>query len=80
MPTSNLPVVSVNFSNNNLTKQVAVIDGQAAIIGSALTAANYGKVYTINSLVDAEAQGITAILEPEAHRHIAEFYGELAGT
>lgn len=77
---SNLPVVSVNFSNNNLSSQVAVIDGQAAKIGSALTAANYGKVYIVNSVADAEAQGITTQLEPEAYRQVTEFYGELAGT
>lgn len=77
---SNIPVVSVSFSNNNLVKQVAVIDGQAALVGSAAQAGNYGKVYVINSLADAEEQGITDILESEAHRQVTEFYQELAGT
>src|SRR6185312_13056164 len=76
---SNLPVVATSFSNGNLNKFIAVIDGQAALVGSALTPANYGKVFTVTSLADAESQGITALLEPEANRQVAEFYGELAG-
>jgi hypothetical protein len=76
---SNLPAVAVNFSNGNLAQAIAVIDGQAAMIGSAFTAGNYGKVYVIESLDDAVTQGITAELEPEANRQLTEFYQELAG-
>lgn len=77
---SNIPTVAVNFSNGNLTKEIAVIDGQAGFIGAALAPANYGKVFTIYSLSDAEDQGLTEAAEPEAHRHITEFYQELAGS
>jgi len=76
---SNQPTVSTNFTNNNLLSQVAVIDGQAALIGNAHTVANAGKIFVINSLDDAETQGLTDVLEPEAHAQIKEFYGELAG-
>lgn len=76
---SNLPQVATNFSNGNLTRTIAVIDRLAAFAGSANTAANYGKVYTINGLDDAVTQGITEELEPEAYRQLSEFYGELAG-
>ena len=77
---SNLPQVSIAFSNGNLLSQTAVIDGNAAFIGNAHTVGNKGIVFTINSLADAETQGITAIAEPEAHRQLSEFYNELGGT
>lgn len=76
---SNQPTVSTNFTNNNLLKQVAVIDGEAAFIGNAHTIGNAGKIYVVNSLADAETQGLTSVLEPEAHRQLSEFYTELKG-
>jgi len=76
---SNLPQVATNFSNNNLARAVAVIDGIAAFVGSANTVGNNGKLYSINSLDDAITQGITLADEPEAFRQLSEFYGELAG-
>lgn len=77
---SYLPKVAVSFSDGNLVTQKAVIDGYAAFIGNAHTGANAGKVYTIASLADAETQGITETLEPEAHRQLKEFYEELGGS
>lgn len=76
----NLPKVSVAFSNGNLLQNIPAIDGYAALMGTGLTPANINKVFTVNSLLDAETQGITAVLEPVAHKHIAEFYTELAGN
>lgn len=77
---SNIPKVSVAFSNGNLVSQTAVIDGNAAFVGNAHTNGNKDIVFVINSLADAETQGITAVLEPEAHRQLSEFYTELGGT
>lgn len=76
---SNQPQVTVLFTNNNLLSQTAVIDGQAALIGNAHTVGNAGKIYAVNSLQDAETQGLTEVLEPEANRQLKEFYGELGG-
>lgn len=76
---SNLPAVAVNFSNGNLARAIAVIDGLAAFVGSANTPGNAGIVFSINSLNDAETQGLTVTAEPEVHRQLSEFYTELGG-
>jgi len=77
---SNTPKVSVSFGNGNLLRNIANIDGEAAFIGTGLTGGNLGKVFTINSLTDAETQGITLAAEPVAHRQLSEFYTELGGN
>lgn len=77
---SGLPKVSVAFSNGNILSPVANIDGFAAFIGTGFTVGNLNKVFTINNLQEAEAQGITAATEPTAYRHIKEFYTELAAS
>jgi hypothetical protein len=76
----NTPKVSIAFSNGNLLQNISAIDGQAAFIGTGVTAGNLNKVFSINSLADAELQGITLALEPVAYRHLKEFYLELGGN
>ncbi len=74
------PKVSIQFSNGNLLKDIANIDGVAGFIGNGNLSNNLNKVFIVNSITDAEQQGITAIDEPIVHRHIQEYYDELGGT
>lgn len=74
------PKVSIQFSNNNLSKNIANIDGVAGFIGNGNLSNNLNKVFVINSLTDAVQQGITLAAEPVAYRHIKEYYDELGGT
>ena len=77
---SNTPNVSVAFGNGNLLKNINNIDGCAAFIGTGKVLGNLNKVFVINSLTNAIAQGITQVAEPEAYRQISEFYAELGGN
>ena len=77
---SNTPKLSIAFSNKNLQRNIANIDGQAGFIGSGQQNVNLNKILVINSLDDAEAKGLTVAREPSAHRHLKEFYDELGGT
>ena len=77
---SNIPKISVAFSDGNLLQNIANIDGEAAFIGTGLINNNIGKVFVISSLTDAEGQGITIADEPIAHRQLSEFYAELGGN
>ena len=76
---SNTPKLSIGFSNGNLLKYIPSIDGIGTMIGTGITNGNLNKVFSINSLADAELQGITIGAEPVAHRHLSEFYTDLGG-
>lgn len=75
-----LPKVSVIFSNGNLLKDIAAIDGYAGLIGTVDAPGLIGVVKTVYSLKDAETQGFTEADEPFMYRHLKEFYGEVAGN
>jgi hypothetical protein len=75
-----LPKVTIAFSNGNLLKNIAAIDGIAGIVGTVQTAGLIGVAKTVYNLKDAEGQGFTAQAEPDFHRHLSEFYAELAGN
>lgn len=77
---SNTPKLSMTFSTKNLLRNIANVDGQAGFIGSGQQNVNLNRVFVINSLEDAEAQGLTAVLEPSVHRQLREFYAELGGN
>lgn len=74
------PKISVGYSNGNLLQDIAAIDGIAGLVVSVVTPALIGIPLKVFSLADAENQGIIAAAEPFAHRHIAEFYGEVGGN
>lgn len=73
----NTPKVSILFSNGNLLAKI-VGEKIGALIGTGQQAANKGKVFIVNNLAEAEAQGITIFTEPYAYRQVKEFYQELA--
>lgn len=75
-----LPNVSVSYANGNLLADVSVIDGIAGMCGTVNTNLLFGKVFQVFSLDDAETKGFTEIDEPTFHRHLKEFYGEVAGN
>jgi len=75
-----LPKVSVLYANGNLLAQIAVLDGIAGIVGTGYTPALLGTHLVMYSLAEAEELGITEDDEPSAHRHIKEFYAEVAGS
>lgn len=77
---SNTPRVSITFSNGNLLKNIAMIDGLGGFIGTGAVSENLNKVFVINSLQDAIAQGITLVEEPAAYKVVKEFYEELGGN
>lgn len=74
-----IPNVSVIFGNGNLLQGIAV-EGVAGLVGTGQQPENKGKVFIFNSLAEAESQGITALNEPWAHRHVREFYEELGSN
>lgn len=74
------PKLSIKFSNGNIQSPVANIDGFAGLIGTGFQAENLGKIFIIHNVQEAEAQGITAALEPAAYRHIKEFYTEISAA
>jgi hypothetical protein len=77
--TSNLPKVSILYSNGNLMQDINVLDGIMGLVGTGYSPALLNNPKTVYNLLDAEAQGFTASAEPVAHRHIKEFYQELGG-
>lgn len=75
-----LPKVSIIFTDGNLLKDIAAIDGIAGIMGTVQTVGLIGVHKIVYSLKDAETQGFTAVAEPDFHRHLREFYAEVAGN
>jgi hypothetical protein len=75
-----LPKVSILYSNGNLLQDVDAVDGIAALCGTGSTAGLLGVPTTVYSLEDAEGKGFTEAAEPDMHRHLKEFYGELSGN
>lgn len=75
-----LPKVNIAFTNGNLLQDVAAVDGIAGIVCTGTGEVDLYTPLTVYSLADAENQGITAEAEPSAHRHIKEFYAEVAGN
>jgi len=75
-----LPKVVVIFSNGNLLADIAAIDGIAGMLLTVDSPALIGVAKTVFNLADAETQGFTEDDEPFAHRHIKEFYTEVAGN
>lgn len=76
----NLPKVTVGFSNGNLLKDIAAIDGIAGLLVTVDTVGYIGVVKTVYSLADAVSQGFTEADEPFAYKHISEFYAEVGGN
>lgn len=74
------PGVSVNVTNGNLLRSIAVSDGVGAFVATAAKADNIGKVQQVFSLQDAEKKGYTLTDEPFLHSVIEEFYLELGGN
>ena len=75
-----LPKVTILFSDGNLLKDIAAIDGIAGIVGTVQTVGLIGVPKVVYNLADAVAQGFTEADEPEFYRHLREFYAELAGN
>jgi hypothetical protein len=75
-----LPKVTIVYGNGNLLQDIANLDGVAALVGTGTTGGLLGNHYVVNNLDDAETQGFTVGAEPDMHRHLAEFYGELGGN
>ncbi len=75
-----LPKVTILFSDGNLLRDIAAIDGIAGIVGSVNTLALIGAPKVVFNLLDAEAKGFTEAAEPFMHRQLREFYAELAGN
>jgi Protein of unknown function (DUF2586) len=74
------PKVSVAVASGNLLKQILVTDGVPAIIGTAQSPENIGKINTIYAYEEALQKGYTEAKEPFLHRQIKEFYNELGGN
>lgn len=75
-----LPKVTILFSDGNLLRDIAAIDGIAGMIGTVETVGLIGVHKVVYSLADAEAKGYTLADEPAFHRHLKEFYAEVAGN
>lgn len=75
-----LPKVTILFSDGNLLKDIAAIDGIAGIIGTVETVGLIGVHNIVYNLADAEGKGYTVDDEPTFHRHLKEFYAEVAGN
>lgn len=75
-----LPKVTILFSDGNLLRDIAAIDGIAGMIGTVDTVGLIGVHKVVYSLADAEAKGYTLDDEPTFHRHLEEFYAEVAGN
>lgn len=74
------PKVTILFSNGNLLRDVAAIDGIAGIVGTVATVDLVGVPKVVFNLADAVAQGFTLLDEPFMYRHLSEFYAEVAGN
>lgn len=75
-----LPKVTILFSDGNLLRDIAAIDGIAGMVGTVETVGLIGVHKVVYSLADAEAKGFTLADEPVFHRHLSEFYAEVAGN
>ncbi len=75
-----LPKVTILFSDGNLLKDIAAIDGIAGIVGTVQTPGLIGVPKVVYNLADAVAQGFSLAEEPDFYRHLREFYAELAGN
>ncbi|MGQ0739138.1 MAG: DUF2586 family protein [Bacteroidota bacterium] len=75
-----LPKVTILFSDGNLLRDIAAIDGIAGIVGTVETPALIGVPKVVYSLADAVSKGFTEADEPTFYRHLKEFYAELAGN
>ena len=73
------PGISVNVTNGNLLRQIAVLDAVPALMVTVNTAALVAALLEVYSLADAESKGITAEAEPFAHKLLEEYYNELGG-
>ena len=73
-----IPGVNVAVVNGNIGGSLATSDGN---VGQVLTGAGTGPIALLQpvvfvSLADAEAQGLTAAAEPEAHQFVVDFYND----
>lgn len=75
-----LPKVTILFSDGNLLRDVAAIDGIVGIIGTVETVGLIGVHKVVYNLQDAVDKGFTEADEPTFHRQLKEFYAELAGN
>ncbi len=74
------PKVIILFSNNNLLRNINVLDGIAGIVGTAQTVGLQGVPKVVFSLQDAITQGFTEAAEPFLYKHLADFYREVGGN
>lgn len=75
-----LPKVTLSYANGNLLKDIAAVDGIAALMGTGSTPGLLGLHKVVYNLDDAIEQGFTEAAEPDMYRHLAEFYGEVGGN
>ena len=73
-----IPGVTITLSNGNIGGAANTSDG---VVGQVLTGAGTGTIGLLQpckfvSLADAEAQGLTAAAEPEAHAFVTDFYND----
>lgn len=80
MSTSNLPKVIIGYSNGNLLRDIAALDGIAGICITVDSPGLIGVPKVVYSLADAITKGYTEADEPFAYRHLKEFYGEVTGN
>lgn len=73
------PKVTVNVTNGNLQRSIAVEDAVCGICATAGSSATNGKLLEVYSLADAESKGVTAEAEPLIHKLVRQFYQELGG-
>jgi hypothetical protein len=71
------PKVTVLYADGNILQNAGELDGIAALMGTGTSVGLLGVPKIVNSLADAEEQGFTVGAEPDMHRHLQEFYGEL---
>lgn len=74
------PKVILLFSDGNLLRDVAAIDGIAAMMGTVETPALIGVHKIVFNLADAVDKGYTEADEPTFYRQLKEFYAEVAGN
>lgn len=72
-----LPKVTVLYADGQLLANAGDIDGVVALMGTGSSVGLLGVPKIVYSLSDAETQGFTEADEPDMHRHLKEFYGEL---
>lgn len=75
-----LPRIIINFSNGNLLRDIAAIDGLGGLMGTVETVALIGVHNIVYNLKDAETKGYTEDAEPTFHRQLKEFYAEISGN